>query len=92
MIANSTQIVIYRILALIERGIVFRLNTIYNRKTLVTCSDSEEHYRGGLGFPDLSLTYFIAFSGIILCFGVLLLEHFIARFNQPSNFVIISLQ
>jgi hypothetical protein len=37
----------------------------------------EEHYRGGLGFPDLSIAYFVAFSGIVLCIGVLLFENLI---------------
>ncbi|XP_035706076.1 uncharacterized protein LOC118435064 [Folsomia candida] len=63
-----------KIMLLIERGIIFRLNVIYNKKTLVTCQTTEENYRGGLGLTDLSIAYIISSVGIVLCVGVLLIE------------------
>lgn len=61
-------------MVLIERGITFRLNLIYNKKTLVICPVLSENYRKGLGFEDLSVAYFCVFIGFFLCILAFLFE------------------
>ncbi|OXA57913.1 Glutamate receptor ionotropic, kainate 2 [Folsomia candida] len=72
-----------RILLLIERGFLSRLNRFYDRETQILCLHQNRAYRGGLTMRDTITPFFFIFFGSIASLLILILER---NFKRKTTF------